>query len=697
MSTYKEQTLNKKKLFSQEELLKIQPEFFMPPNYDFSHLESYFSSIQNLINETIPKSFFDNKNDAKKFFLNLNKSLPLFHFSDFKNPPFLFTFSFLCFADFTHGVGRFTSDMISKWLTIGKPIPINGQRSLEFKFKLFPKRGYFIAQYFINIQTTKDLNLIKKNITSFTEELKLIILSVQHARHINSISKLSDEQKSLLIQENIFSLLDKSSKKVSAFEQMEDFIFKISEEKKLTDIKNNLAYLMQQKPNIYDRAIFDSLHNVSMLFKSSFTGSRSTKHVSRIIALLYLFKKSILNSLTNSNVKKRVVNLKLLTTNHQTLKKKVLGILIVMNLLHENEYFEKRFILESISHLIKDFKYVEDSYIVDHRDDKLLSFYLEIEKTKEDEDFTTNEIYQLKSKLPDEFKGRMKKVLNPIFLPRNEEEILRNIIVLSKQLRYVKDIPQVIITYEKQTEKEVSFNVILLRLIKEGSISIKNLFSYSKSFLTFSLDESKIVGILKKKYPKEANIFKISLNKFLFLRRDYSLDLRKARLAVASELMQVLGEFRDFNGGMLNKQTEALEQIKKIMVNLKKSEEFLLENFFYSIRPGIMQSILESLVLKKFFSMFLNIIKQNVSQKKCLYETQMEEGYFFIMIATNNKAVIDDIIMSVNKLKIKSFELISSSLDYHEVKTLGYILRENDNEKIKIFKNAVICKNFTNI
>ena len=40
--------------------------------------------------------------------------------------------------------------------------------------------------------------------------------------------------------------------------------------------------------------------------------------------------------------------------------------------------------------------------------------------------------------LPDQIKEHIEQLTHPIFMPRNEEEVLRNIMALSRQLRYVE-------------------------------------------------------------------------------------------------------------------------------------------------------------------------------------------------------------------------------------------------------------------
>ena len=658
-----------------ESLFEITPIFFPPSNYDLIHFENFVSSIQDRIESIIPKNILDDfkkaktKDEIKKKFLKMNLALPYIIHSELESdPPFTISFSVFSLSDLAAGISKFIFDMLNRWLTLGKPIDINAHRSIRFKFKNFSQQKYYLSEYFINVSNEKEQSLIKRNIKSFIDEMKLIIMSANYTKDITS------------------SIISKNRENS---DRMNSYILKFSEEKKLNEIKENLGFLMYKKPNIFDRDIFDSLHLKSLIFKGNFTAIRNPKHVSRIIAFSYFFKKSINQIKSQIQTNKRLVKLKLFKTTLSSQKKDVLGILIVLDLLHENEYFEKSYILKSISQIIKDFRYIKNSYIVDRRDFKTLTFYLEIEK-EDSSFFSVKEISDLNKKLNLAFGSNMKKLINPIYLPRNEEEILRNIVILTKQLNYVKDIPQVIISFDKQTAKEISFTVILLRLLKKNSPSLKELFSYSKTLIKFSLDESKIVGVLKKNYPKEANVFRVSLNKFDFLRRDHSLDLRKARQTLFKELTNILGKFRDFNGGLLAKQLDAMQNLKKLMTTSKKSSDFLLEEFFYSIKPAVQQSIVDAKILKKLFMMFTKILKKEFKNKNFLIDTKTEKNQFYIMIKTPFMKIKDDIILTVKKLKFKSFEILLSSLDKNDQKTLGFILISKDANKRALLYQTII-------
>ncbi|NGX49221.1 MAG: hypothetical protein K940chlam5_00817 [Candidatus Anoxychlamydiales bacterium] len=669
-------TLIKNKIDKKNNILEITPVFSPPSNYDLRDFENFINSTQNQIKYIIPKNILDGFNSAKtkdeirNAFIKMNVSLPYILHSNIneKKLPYSISFSFFSFSDLAAGISRFIFDMLNKWLTLANPIDINANRSIKFKFKNFAQKTYYLSEYFINVSNEKEKSLVKRNIKSFIDEMKLIIMSANYAKDISS---------------------SMPSKNRESSDHISHYISKFSEEKKLHEIKENLAFLMYKSPKIFDNDIFDSLHLTSLIFKGDFTTIRNPKHVSRIIAFSYFFKKSINQIKSQIQTSKRYVKLKILKTNLSTQKKPILGILIVMDLLYENEYFEKSYILESISQITKDFRYIKSSFITDRRDPKILSYYLEIEK-KELNYFSLKEINDLKRKLSLAFISKMKKLINPIYLPRNEEEILRNIIILTKQLNYVKDIPQVIISFDKQSSKEISFRVILLRLLKKDSPSLKELFSYSKTLLKFSLDDTKIVDLLKRKHPKEANVFRLSLNKFDFLRRDHSIDLRKARQKIFTELTNILGNFRDFNGGLLSKQLDAMENLKKIMPSSKKSSDFILEEFFYSIKPAVQQTIVDAKILKKLFLMFRKTLKKEFKNSNFLIDTKTEKNLFYIMLKTPFTKIKDDIILAVKKLKFKSFEILSSSIDRNDQKTLGFVLISKDSTKKDLLYKTII-------
>ena len=431
-----------------------------------------------------------------------------------------------------------------------------------------------------------------------------------------------------------------------------------------------------------------TLSSYSAIF---FAGVRETKHINRIISCQYLFRKTVMQS-TISHPDRRHLSVKLFRTKLHTAEKQkpVLGILATLNLIKENELFEDRHLLKSIQSCIPGAEYVKNSHITDRRATlNLRTLYLEVQK-KDEAPFTSEEIKEAQKRLPQEIKSRIESPNHPIFMYRNEEEIIRNILILSKQLKYVHDLPQVIVSFEKQTETEIAFTVILLRLTKPNDKPLKNIFQEKSTPITFIEQEVKIVGILRKKYPKEANVFEVRMDKRPFLRKDSSLDLYKSREKVVQELSKLVGEVRDFNGGMIAKQNEVLVDLKKLLRRENIRNDFLLENFFYSLTPSYMQSLLTPQILKEFFQQVLHIIEMDYNKASFYIESKVKDDYYLLLTGSTHLSFRDYISKEVKRIAFSPSEITTSSLSFFETHLLGYIIRYNEPSDYKSFHKAVL-------
>lgn len=695
MSRLDLQNLSKMSYYKHSDVFRIRPTFNLgeqyPPSFDL-----YMASIEQLIEWIIPASIKQELMEAKdieeqnSIFHRLYKLLPLFKYTTDTKTPCAISVTAICPAEYTSGVGRYITDMLSRWLIPGKQYLILGGRMLSFEFLRFNKHQFYFAENFLKVHNERDLGIVLSNLPNIIKELRINILAVYYARYIVSVKSLSFEQKTAMIEENISSLMDSPAKSNDSniHDEMQQFLIKLSAEERFHQVKENITHLMHARPKTFDRDVFYEIRHFMVLFRDKFTATRDHRHVSRVIAFQYLFKKTVKQALQKAP-DERHISLRILKTLPGRTGNETLGILITMNLIRETERFDKRHILEAIRHYIPDIQFVKDSYITERADEKIRSFYLEVDKGPGGS-FSIEEIKQLRRHLPKEFKGRIENVVHPIFMPRNEEEVIRNIISLSKQLKYIRDIPQVIISYEKQTDEELSFTVILVRLLKGPSVAVKELFKNHPAHLKFSFDEAKVVGYLKRKYAKEANIFRVGLPKAPFFRKDYSVDLQKARQVVVHELMTILGEFRDFNGGIIIKQNEVLDQLRALLPEIGKNNEFLLENFFYSLKPGIMQSILSPETLKNLFLMLLEAIEQSFTDAPYFYKTHSDNKYFLMIISTPSQEFKEEVQNAVSKLKISSNDLTTSSLSIYEISALGYIYRMEDESGAQLFQTTVL-------
>jgi hypothetical protein len=497
-------------------------------------------------------------------------------------------------------------------------------------------------------------------------------------------------EKASLIKENIVQLIDGSSRQCdhTVFDQMNHFLTKLASEEKTAQIKDAFVPVLNHRIKAFDKDIFNEIQHFVLLFGDLFTVSREIRHLSRLISFKYLFRKKLLKEIQNSPHERHFI-LKMLKTQFLDVEKHhcVVGFLIGMNVLSENEIFEERHIVEAIQHCMPTLRKVQDSYIVDRRScDNIRLFYLEFEK-ENSLPLTLPELKQLRKRLPRELKSGIENVIHPVFMPRNEEEVMRNILSLSQQLKYVNDIPQVVISFEAQTEKELSFSVILLRIVKDQERSITEIFHQAQPNFLFYDYECKHVGYIRKKYVKEANVFKVKLEKRSFLRKNYSLDLFKARQMIYTELVKALGEVRDFNGGILSKQNEVFHALKQELAGVSQTQDFLLENFFYSITPSLMQSLLPLSVLKTLFLMLFEIIENDSIQHNMFLKSKQQDGYFLV-VAGGPCHLFKDVGL-VQHLPFAPSDLAYAHVNVYEISCVGYLFQCEDRRQAHPFLHSL--------
>lgn len=666
---------------------RIQTSFFPSGNEDLAGL---LSAAQRMLEEMIPDLKGKSSGEAADgSFYRLSRQLPILQYSVIAERSKGLLLKILCPADFTNGVCRHITDIFSRWLVPGKKIAAAAGLNLQFTFQQYPQKQLYFRQDFFLLEDPIDLAQALRTIPSLIAETRINILAVYQARYLSSLKSFSHEQRAQLTEQNLSALFEDSNSpgRRSGQNRANLFLAQLSEEEKLGIVKENINYLMHMRPQDFDTDIFREMTDFTSRLRNPFTSIRDPRHISRIVAFHYLFKKSLLQSIQEAP-NERHLSIKLVKA-QLSAANPVIGILIGMNLLRESEQFDRKHLLSAIQSCLPQSTAVADSYIVDRQEENVRIFYLEIQKPQHSP-FTFQEIRNLRELLPDRLKRRVENIVHPIFMPRNEEEVLRTIVVLSKQMKFLRDLPHLTIHYEKQSDSEITFLIVLVRLLKENDLPFKELMQSSRSSLQITIDEIRSAGSLKRRFPKEAVVFRAMLDKSPFFRKDFSLDLKRARQKVASELRLLFGDFRDFNGGMIHKQDEALELLRKTIGATAIHHEILLENYFYSLRPGIMQTILPPEILRSLFNMLLEVLDEDLLQKSFSLKVSGEGKYFLAMIGAAAPTFKEEVMSAVSFLRIPSYDLTTTFLHVQENATLGYVLRTENLERRSQFQQSLL-------
>ncbi|MFZ0565292.1 MAG: hypothetical protein WAM28_03820 [Chlamydiales bacterium] len=590
----------------------------------------YVQAVERIIQHVLPPNFFDGEDVAIRF----HTQLPIVCWSPLAGAPCSLSFFLCCF--FRPNAYRFFSEMITRWLIPGRRINAHLQFTIDFSLPDLGDHKYIGAEVMLNIETEEELKMVQKKLPVLESEIRLGLESSYQASRILERKGLTADEKTALIQENLVSLI-------------------------------------RHRPQDFDYDILSEMQLFLVLCKEDFKAAREYRHMSRIICVHYLFRKALKLSL-EAYPDRRYISIKLIRAQLPN-NRRVLGIAIGLSFLRDNEIFEAKHILNGIQEIISGVKKVEGSFFCSQNrsDSPCILYYLEVEKENHAV-ITLEEEQLLKEKLPLDLKNRIEQRLNPIFMPQNEEEIIRHIINLSHQLKYVRDLPQAVINFNQQTEEKLEFLVVVLRVALPNLPSISKCFETHLTFLEYIPDRVKTVGSIRKKYKKEATVFRLCIRKSLFLRKNQSVDLYKARQEMARELARVIGEFRDYNGGTISKETELFEQLR---YSFGKQNGFLLENFFYSLNPPSMRSILPVEPIKKLFSMLLETEEEGLVQNQD-YQISVKEdaSYFYLLLIASDASFRGFLLPRIESLKISTFQMATCTVPNTNFPSFGLIYRE---------------------
>ncbi len=586
-----------------------------------------------IILDLLRKIFHDSSND-QEIHEKILHATPLMTYN--KNSRSLPQYSLRLLCKLRPGAGRFFYDMTSRWLIPNKKITTSLFFVSDFKF-FNAHEIYTIAEIIVVLNDAEDEKLLKNNIRALKKEILVGVQSHYLASRILEIKGLTNNEKIAYVHERI-------------------------------------AHLVRKIPSIFDYDIFAKMQHFLISSSDEFKSTHDYRHISRIIYYLYLLEKKIQGKSSIKNYRHLIVKSFSLSLKHPLGSQQALGICIALNFLKDHEVFDKRHMVKAILRTIPSLRVIEDSFFIDRRtDEKIATLYLEVQKASGRE-FSSKEIKEIQRQLPNQVKNCIEHLLRPVFMPRNEEEIMKNLLLLSTQVKYVKDFPQVMISFDEQTDRDLFFTVIVARVVLPTALPLQTVLAENRKIaMNFAVERVKKIGSVRKKYPKEASVMRVRLPAIPFLREDLSLDLYSARQNVVEALEELFGEIRDFNGGMIAKQRELFHRLLNSLPKHAKQDHFLLENFFHSIFPVEQRSILSEKILKKLFLMLKNLLDEYQPNELMNFSEKKEERVYVILMEFHDINLKQRVIDQVKRLNIPSRDLAVLHMQVYEAIYLGYI------------------------
>ena len=246
----------------------------------------------------------------------------------------------------------------------------------------------------------------------------------------------------------------------------------LSNEMKLSIARETLGLLYKKFPHTVDRSIFKELDRIAAILEADFINQRNPRYLSKLAYSIYFIRKNLQRNIALFPLKD-CFDVRLLPSFLQFTfgSKPVLGILAHAYLKDKYEAFDEDHMLFIVRKSISEAQMVRGStYAFQASKNGIKTLYFEISK-KSGLPFSVDEIKRLKGSLKREMHFCIEQMVPRIFMTRNEEEVLRSILTLSREIHQIDDLPQVMIIFDQQTSQEAVFTVILVRVYQEGQPS----------------------------------------------------------------------------------------------------------------------------------------------------------------------------------------------------------------------------------
>ena len=176
----------------------------------------------------------------------------------------------------------------------------------------------------------------------------------------------------------------------------------------------------------------------------------------------------------------------------------------------------------------------------------------------------------------------------PVFALSLHEEKMKNVRTLVQES---SSMPHVMIQFDRIQKEKVLFSVLVVN--PSPLPFLEKQMEIVDPLITFLPEKVRTYSSL------ETHMFSIALPIHPFLRRE-KLHLPRARKRVTKALQNILGEFRDYNGGFWEKREQLLQELQMQFLGNP-----FVEELFYSLFPADAQVLLKPSLLKRFFKLCL--------------------------------------------------------------------------------------------
>lgn len=343
-------------------------------------------------------------------------------------------------------------------------------------------------------------------------------------------------------------------------------------------------------PKLFNRPLYRSYEQLVVNCPSNFLTVRTKAHLRKILCVQFFLQKRMEALLQKENGMAKYLMIKLFRGPS----------CICVALVYSSSFaFQKEQLLKALDTLLPGISEVPKSFYLWHSADFPYCYtYFEVDKLRGKE-LSNGHLANLEKTLKEQMQAS--SPLTPaVFWPYNKEESHRQIQLLVREMTHRQDMPHISIHFQEQTASSLEFLIHLVRPKADSPVKLENL-PESLYFFRYSRH------VINTPFSIEIEAFSIKMQAELFDVRD-SINLLYARRYLVKQLEAILGSFRDYNGGLFEKQQDHFEKVRLELSSKITYFDLFAEKVFYALHPFERWLSLSMPEIEELFLLFSDLI-----------------------------------------------------------------------------------------
>lgn len=349
--------------------------------------------------------------------------------------------------------------------------------------------------------------------------------------------------------------------------------------------------LIARFPTFFDVRLEQSYYKLLSLTSHEFLQARKNSHRNRLVLAQFFLQKQMEKKLPNSSERQIYVRL-------FSVKPNRICLALAISSCNEHENLNRNFVLQALQFVLPGISEIPHSFFSwDHPELAYRFFYIEGDKLR-GKYLSRKEMERLQQSLKHHIFYSVAPLFPPVFWPHNQEEIYQHLLGLKTQIDSKEDLPHVLIYFREQVSKSLEFLIYLVFPQKSLSLEEKLHGLPSKIQIFHHLHY-----IFNAPLPVEAWVFSLLLPSKPFYENG-AINLLHARRNVFRDIEEIIGPFRDCNGGLFEKQQHQFEKMKSYFFGKIPHSHLFDEKIFYALKPIEAQMSLSSKTVEDLFLTF---------------------------------------------------------------------------------------------